>query len=144
MNTSVGPNCAFWLQSPENGATLDPAKDGVEIDIFEYHRAAETENIYFNLHWNGYGVQHKTIGSKAAIPGISNGFHLFALEWTPTEYIVYVDGVEKARTSTALSHRPEFLVLSMEINGYGGDHLKGTYPDYFEVDYVKVYALKQP
>lgn len=142
VNSSIGPHCAFWLQSPDNGATLDPAKDGVEIDIFEYHRAADTGFVYHNLHWNGYGQHHQTLGSRAEIPGIVNGFHTFGLEWTPKEYIVYVDGVEKGRTSTALSHRSEFLVLSMDINGYGGDHLTGTYPDFFEVDYVKVYALK--
>lgn len=142
VNGSIGPHCALWLQSPDNGATLDPAKDGVEIDIFEYHRAEGREFVYHNLHWNGYGSQHKTLGSRAEIPGMAEGFHTFGLEWTPNEYIAYVDGVEKARTSTAISHRSEFLVLSMDINGYGGDHLKGIYPDFFEVDYVKVYALK--
>jgi len=142
VNTTVGPHCSFWLQSPTYGATNNPSIDGVEIDIFEYHQAFGFDNLYHNLHWNGYGASHQTLGVQETIPGISNGFHVFGLEWTPREYIVYVDGIEKARTSTAVSHRSEFIILSMEITGYGGNRYAGIYPDIFEVDYVKVYQRK--
>ena len=148
VNQQTGPHCAFWLLQHSVGVVNkipNPSVFGTEIDVFEYHRATGTENLYFTLHWNGYDFSnnsHRKVSSTALIPGIANGFHLFALEWTPKEYIVYVDGVEKARTSIAVSHVPEFLILSTEIVGFGGDRfqMNSTAPDVFEVDYIKVYA----
>ncbi len=150
VNKQLGPHAAFWLLSHVTGQEQDvpnPSIYGTEIDIFEYHRLEGTENLYFGLHWNGYNfsnASHRAVFSKSNIPGISTGFHTFGLEWTPKEYIVYVDGKEMARSSEALSHIPEFVILSTEINGYGGDRFKmsSAVPDSFEVDYVKVYARK--
>lgn len=140
INTSKGPHSAFWLQSPTVGNTpFNPATNGVEIDIFEHHRKFDSTRIFHNLHWNGYGTNHQTLGTSSAIPGIGVGFHTFALEWTPTEYVFYVDNVEKWRTSTSVSRRSEFLLFSMELTGFGGDPALGTYPDKLDIDYVKVY-----
>jgi beta-glucanase (GH16 family) len=148
VNQQTGPHCAFWLLQHSVGVVNiipNPSVFGTEIDVFEYHRAAGTENLYFTLHWNGYDFSndsHQKVSGTALIPGIADGFHLFALEWTPKEYIVYVDGIEKARTTTAISHVPEFLILSTEITGFGGDRYKmsNTEPDVFEVDNIKVYS----
>jgi|GEM_PF-2290259 len=148
VNQQTGPHCAFWLLQHSVGVVNkipNPSVFGTEIDVFEYHRATGTENLYFTLHWNGYDFSnnsHRKVSSTALIPGIANGFHLFALEWTPKEYIVYVDGVEKARSNIAVSHVPEFLILSTEIVGFGGDRfqMNSTASDVFEVDYIKVYA----
>ena len=148
VNQQTGPHCAFWLLQHSVGVVNkvpNPSVFGAEIDVFEYHRATGTENLYFTLHWNGYNFSndsHRKVSSTAFIPGIADGFHLFGLEWTPKEYIVYIDGVEKARTSIAVSHVPEFLILSTEIVGFGGDRfqMSSTTPDVFEVDYIKVFA----
>lgn len=142
LNQSIGPDVAFWLQSPTNGATNNPSIDGVEIDIAEYNHSQGDNNLYHALHWNGYGQFAQSILLTNYIPGISNGFHIFGLEWSPKEYIVYVDGIEKGRTSTAVSHRSEFIILSSEIIDFGGDRFAGTYPDYFDIDYVKIYKPK--
>ena len=82
--------------------------------------------------------------TSARIPGIAEGFHTFALQWTPKEYIVYIDGVQQAQTTQAVSHIPEFIILSTEITGYGGDQtlMSNNIADVFEVDYVKVYERK--
>lgn len=142
LNSSIGPNVGFWLQSPTNGATNNPAIDGVEVDIAEYNHAQGNNTLYHNLHWNGYGQFHQALIYSEYLPGISNGYHTFGLEWNPREYISYVDGVERARTNTAVSHRSEFIVLSMEVIAFGGNRFAGTYPDYFDIDYVKMYRLK--
>jgi beta-glucanase (GH16 family) len=150
VNTQTGPHCAFWLIQHSVGVANTPPNPsiyGTEIDIFEYHKAAGNENLYFGLHWNGYNTADNTakvLYGSSYTPGISNGFHVFGLEWTPKEYIVYVDGKEKIRSSNAVSHTPEFILLSTEITGYGGDRFKmsNTMPDVFEVDYLKVYARK--
>nr|WP_276900034.1 family 16 glycosylhydrolase [Pedobacter kyonggii] len=143
VNKTIGPHCSFWLQSPTMGATNNPALDGVEIDIFEHHMANGANIARQNLHWNGYGANHQTIGSKQTISGLQAGFHTFGLEWTSSAYIFYVDGIEKWRTSTAISHRSEFLIFSMEVTGFGGDRFAGTYPDFMDIDWVRVYRTKK-
>lgn len=141
MNTSLGPHVAFWLQSPDLGKTLDPAVDGAEIDIFEYHRK-KPGSVFHNLHWNGYGVNHQSTGTEISIPSITSGYHTFGLEWTDKEYVFYVDGVETWRISSALSKRKEYIILSAELTGWGGDPSSGSFPDEVTYDYVRVYKKK--
>jgi len=140
MNQVLGPHVAFWLQSPfihkENN---NPQKFGTEIDIFEYHTNGGSKYVYHNLHWNGYGKYHKSVGEKIQIDNIDRGFHTFGLEWTKKEYIFYVDGKETWRTTEALSHIPEYLILSAELSGWGGNFKKSKFPDSVVFDYVKVY-----
>ena len=40
-------------------------------------------------------------------------FHVFSVEWTPTEYVFRISGHEVWRTDQGVSHDPEFLILSM-------------------------------
>jgi len=142
MNKQLGPHVAFWLQSPALGKTGDPAQDGTEIDIFEYHR--ETPDlVYHNLHWDGYGENHKTTGEQVPYPEIKSGFHTFGLEWTKDEYFFYVDGKETWRITTAVSQRNEYLILSTELTGWGGDPALGVFPDEVIFDYVRVYKPKK-
>ena len=141
MNRQIGPHVAFWLQSPDMGKTLNPAADGTEIDIFEFHRKTP-DIVYHNLHWDGYGANHKTVGQKVADTSIKSGFHQFGLEWTKDEYIFYVDGKETWRSSSAVSQRNEFMILSTELTGWGGDPALGNFPDEVVFDYVRVYKVK--
>ncbi len=141
MNRTLGPHVAFWLQSPDVAKTGDPAKHGVEIDIFEYHRKAPGI-AHHNLHWDGYGAEHKSAGKQIPVPGIDDGYHVFGLEWTETEYIFYVDGLETWRTATSVSQRSEYLILSTELTGWGGDPAQGKFPDEVVFDYVRVYKRK--
>ncbi|TKC07096.1 glycoside hydrolase family 16 protein [Pedobacter frigoris] len=143
MNSSIGPHVAFWLQSNTMGTTTnDPANNGVEIDIFEYHRKTP-DKINHNLHWDGYGTAHKTKETVVAAKNIDDGqFHTFALEWTETQYVFYVDGIETWRTTEAISKIPEYIILSTELTGYGGTPSLGTYPDQITFDYVRVYKPK--
>lgn len=141
MNRSLGPHVAFWLQSPTLGKTGNPATDGVEIDIFEYHRKTPG-TVHHNLHWDGYGENHKHTGQPIPFTGIGEGFHTFGVEWTKNEYIFYVDGKETWRTTSAISQRSEYLILSTELTGWGGDPSTGTFPDEVIFDYVRVYRPK--
>ena len=142
MNHELGPHVAFWLQTPTMGKVLgNPSQSGVEIDIFEYHRK-EPSTVHHNLHWDGYGADHKSTGSKIAVPSVASGFHTFGLLWTEKEYIFYVDGKETWRTITAISNVDEYLILSLELTGWGGDPSKAILPDEVVYDYVRVYQQK--
>ena len=141
VNKQIGTHVAFWLQSGDMGKTLDPVVDGDEVDIFEYHRKTPL-TVYHNIHWNGYGTTHKTIGAQIPFVGIDYGFHTFGLEWTKEAYIFYVDGKETWRTSTAVSQHNEYLILSTELTGWGGDPALGNLPDAVTFDYIRVYRPK--
>lgn len=143
MNKELGPHVAFWLQSPSiHKEKNNPQKYGTEIDIFEYHTNGGDQFVYHNLHWNGYGKNHKSIGDKIKIEDINQGYHTFGLKWTENEYIFYVDGIETWRTTEAISHIPEYMILSAELSGWGGDFKKSEFPDKVFFDYVKVYKKK--
>ena len=141
VNHELGAHTAFWLQSPALSKGLDdPAQFGTEIDIFEYHINQGRSWVYHNLHWNGYGAEHKQAGTKVEIAGIDEGFHTFGLLWTADAYVFYVDGQETWRTSEAVSQIPEYIILSVELSGWGGDVTQATLPDEILFDYVRVYA----
>lgn len=141
MNHSKGPHIAFWLQSPTMSNTGNLALNGTEIDVFEYHRM-NPDSIYHTIHWDGYGSSHKQVGTRVFIPEIATGFHTFGLEWDSLKYVFYVDGIKTWQTNTAVSNRSEYMILSTELTGFGGNPALGTYPDSVVFDYVRVYQRR--
>jgi beta-glucanase (GH16 family) len=147
---------AFWLQSPDLGLYLgDPGRSGVEMDIVEhdlFSSVASTPIWHGALHWDGYGAAHQFRNHLEPMPGIGDGFHVYALEWTPTALRFYYDGALVWDASDGpISHRAEFLILSSEVEdslinsipagGYGG---RSESAARMIVDYVRVYALPEP
>lgn len=134
---------AFWLQSPTIGSTLDPRISGVEIDIME--NFTRDGAFSHNIHWNGYGRDHKGAGSgDIKRPGMTEGFHTFGVDWNAKNYIFYVDGQETWRYEGPVSDREQFLLISAECDGYRSGTptaaLKSArLPDYFIVDYIRVF-----
>ncbi len=155
LQTQEGWWSAFWLQSPTIGCCPDPEVAGVEVDIMESFRRDNT--VSHNNHWSGYGPDHKCAGSgDIKLEDTPDGYHTFGLEWTPEEYIYYIDGKETWRCSEAVSQREQFILVSTECMGYRwldvltGEILesstkpaeilkKAVLPDAFIVDYVRVY-----
>ena len=133
---------AFWMMAPGVSKVGDEGRDGTEIDIVEI--PWRDGKITMNLHWDGYGKDHKKAGTSLTRAGLTAGFHDYGLLWTPTEYVFYVDGTEVWRSQAGgVSQVPEHLLLTEEIGTWGGDIRKAALPDYFEVDYVRVYELSQ-
>jgi beta-glucanase (GH16 family) len=137
---------AFWMQSPTIGSSLDPAVSGVELDIME--NFTRTNRISHNIHWDGYGKNHKHKGSgEVAFGETPDRFHTFGMHWTRTNYVFYVDGRETWRVDGPVSHTPQFLLVSTECEGYRKGNrdqpsarLKtAVLPDAFVVDYVRVF-----
>lgn len=138
LPTQPGHWPAFWIMSDSVFKVGDDGRDGTEIDVAEFPKRDGTYEI--NLHWDGYGREHKSKGKKITEPTITNGFHTYALQWTPTNYTFYVDGREVWQTTVGgVSQAPEYLKLTEEIGDWGGDIRAAKLPDYFEVDYVRVY-----
>ena len=141
-DNGTGYHCAFWLQSPGSVVVSEDGRNGTEIDIIEkFHH---DDIIQHCLHWNGYGEEHERAKCSFPWPGIMDGFHTFALKWTPEEYVFYVDGVETWRTNAGgVSQVPAFLRFTLEFSqGWNGKIEEADLPDDFVVDYVRVYQAE--
>lgn len=147
---------AFWLMSPTMEKDYLKENDfisgetGTEIDIFE----SLWSSYQAALHWNGYGEHHKTINSGSNHPSVpvdiyDGNFHTFAVNWTPTEYIFYVDNHEFWRVdggpnfkNCGINRKPNYIKLTVESAPWQGPHPEGFTEGEMVVDYVRVYTQK--
>ena len=150
--TQQGHWCAFWLWNTSEQHIDGSGRDGTEIDILE--KAVLIDQAEHNLHWDGYGAEHQTAGHVVTGAGLDDGgWHTIRLDWYPDQYVFFVDGVETWRTSAGgVSQVPDFVILSDEIGNFGtgpgawgvGPIEDATLPDYYSIDYVRVYAYVPP
>ena len=139
FGTQPGHWPAFWLFSrPGVGKVGNEGRDGTEIDIME--KAWLSDHINHALHWDGYGKDHRSKGTKVHAPGVSKGWHTFGLHWKPDEYVFTIDGTETWRSKAGgVSQVKAFVKLTEEIGKWAGDIRKAKLPDHFLVDYVRVF-----
>lgn len=165
FNDSPGEWSAFWMTAKTMVIPGDPHANGTEIDIVE-HRSVNANNVLnhnravANIHWDGYGTEHKSVGSGLVGANLSTGWHLFAMEWTTNFQKFYYDGVLVwgVTNSTAkvpvppeapVSQRSQYLILSCEVRN---DHWAGNIPvggygsrasssTKLNVDYVRSYTF---
>ena len=157
-----GEWCAFWIYSPTNGDPMgDPATAGVEIDVVE-HRVTDQggwtalkDMSAMNLNWDGYGTSMKNEQKVAGLPGsapIQETWRTFGVLWSETGYTFYVDGVELWSSPDAVSHRPETIQLTCEVQdaSWAGDVPPGGYGPLaasttgMQVDWVRVWQPPHP
>ena len=154
-----GWHAAFWLQAPGVGATPDPAVSGVETDIMETYRLVSDGIVVGGNGWNGYGKNSCWFDHFAwKHEETADGWHNYGCDWTPEGYTFYCDGKKVGEQNYPVSHVEQFLLVSTEPGGYrkaGSDGglsagrrtwgkpderlFKAQLPDFFEVDYVRVY-----
>lgn len=151
-----GQWCAFWLTSPTIGDPLgDPADAGAEIDIVEHRIIDESgwkigDWVAQNVIWDGYGAHRADVHHGSPLPdgGPVNGvWHTFGVLWDDSQYVFYVDANEMWRTSTAVSQRSEYVLLTCEILDHdwagnipdGGYGPKSDSSPGMEVDWVRVW-----
>ncbi len=158
-DSSPGMWSAFWMQSPTMGNPIgDPQTAGTEIDICE-HRVVDgsgtdiSGKIVGNIHWDGYGASHQSTGYTSPSLGLGTGYHVYGLEWTPTQQKFYIDGVLRWTVNDAsnspVSQRTEFLILSSEVDEtsttWAGPIPAGGYGSLLttttkmQIDYVRFY-----
>lgn len=143
LQKSAGVWAAFWIQSTDIAKGEDPAIYGAEIDIMEFFKKLGTDIVSHNVHW-AYGPnQQTTRGMQSYLEGVSEGFHTFALEWTPEKYVFFIDGLKFYEVTKGLSQIEEYMILSMELPSKMEELKNAVFPDEFIVDYVKVYKKKE-
>lgn len=118
---------------------------GGEIDIMEHRGSIPTE-VSSAYHWgDNAGEGHKYLSKRYDIgTDWPEGFHVYAVEWEPTEIRFYVDG-ENYFTVTdkeaPISSTPMNIILNTAVGGhFDGDPTEATvFPQHFDIDYVRVY-----
>ncbi|MBN2177273.1 MAG: glycoside hydrolase family 16 protein [Demequinaceae bacterium] len=150
--TQQGHWCAFWLWNTNQGGVDGSGRDGTEIDIIE--KAWLIDQASHGLHWDGYGEYHQGTGQTVTGAGLDDGgWHVIRLDWYPDEYVFFVDEVETWRTDAGgVSQEPNYVILSEEIGNFGvgaeewgvGPIEDAALPDYFYVDYVRVWEYVPP
>jgi len=143
---SAGWWSAFWLFSRSVHNVDGSGRDGTEIDIMETF--GWTDKVSQALHWDSYEEDHQVAVQAMTKPGIRRGWHTFALEWYPDEYVFFVDGRETWRTEAGgVSQVPQWVKLSGEVDTTDGaaniwwanTPFPKNFPDKFIIDWVRVY-----
>ncbi len=148
---------AFWLSTEAIGDFVT-GKKGTEIDVFEsplWHRCLKGKDnnmVTSNLHYGGYQAGHRYKNVAVSRPhNPYTEYNTYGVEWNEDGYIFYVNGKETGRSRFGgVSQTPEYLLLSVEIDGVAGKpfhgwsgkitrNAHGTFPADFIVDYVRVY-----
>ncbi|TAE77927.1 MAG: glycosyl hydrolase family protein [Verrucomicrobia bacterium] len=162
-DSSPGMWSAFWMQSPTMGNPIgSPNSAGTEIDICEHRKVDGSGtnrdgNVGGVIHWDGYGADHKSHGYDSGNLGLGTGYHIYGMEWTPTQQKFYIDGVLRwtinNAPNTPVSQRSEFIILSSEVDDTsttwagpipaGGYGTLATTTTKMKVDYVRVYRRSE-
>jgi beta-glucanase (GH16 family) len=150
----------FLFYSPGAYPGVDPndlpGSLGSEIDAVEYFGDNDVQGTYKGAIQNsvfyprkkadgsieqvkvGGRVNTKKITGKTKKP--SAAYHVYEVEWTPSAYIFRMDGKETSRITRGISHRPQFLYLSMLTSAWElPDMDVKTLPATMKVDWVRVY-----
>ena len=145
----AGPRLARVVLAPAARAPHATARRpwGAEIDVVEWYGADDrrgglTSTVY----------RPTPDGAKEQIGGRFpdtdsflasrsdrwwRNYHVFSVEWTPTEYVFRIDGRETWRTSEGISHHPQFLILSQLTSDYELAANPEAAPQHTYVDWVQ-------
>jgi beta-glucanase (GH16 family) len=70
----------------------------------------------------------------------TGSYHVFSVEWTPTEYVFRIDGRETLRTSAGVSQTEEYLILSLLVSNFESLRITpDALPQKMDVDWVRVW-----
>jgi beta-glucanase (GH16 family) len=127
-----------------------------EIDIMEFYRGQLLANIAclnrdgYSAKWFGKRYRTDSMGGKAW----ADQFHVWRMDWSDREISLFLDDQLLNRVFVdSLYNRdgsgfnpfrqPHFMLLNLAIGGdNGGDPVGTSFPNRFEVDYVRVYQRK--
>ena len=143
---------AYWML----GSNFDSAgwpRCG-EIDILE--AINDFTHIHGTLHY-GTGnpwAPDNNGGAYEPSVDVSDDYHVYAIEWEPTVFRWYFDGVNYYTSSNWWSvdaypapfNQPFFFILNIAVGGRwpGYPDASTPFPQYMHIDYVRVYEKTSP
>lgn len=140
---------AFWLLG-DNIASVGWPSCG-EIDVMEY-RGQAPATVLGSAHGPGYSGGNSLTSSYSLPSGdFSQGFHVFAVEWTASRITWSVDGnLYKTITPSSLPSNgtwvfdhPFSILLNLAVGGtfVGSPDASTVFPQSMIVDWVRVYRI---
>jgi len=120
-----------------------------EIDIMEFI-GRDPNHIHGTLHYAVDG-KHQSDGGELETPRPYDGFHIYAVEWSPEQIDFFFDSkkyhtvlIDKAGKGDANAFRaPHFLRINFALGGdWGGAIDDKALPQKFLIDYVRVYRAE--
>ena len=120
-----------------------------EIDIMEF-LGHEPNVAYGTLHFYSFDGQKRTSsGTWKGRSDLTQGFHVYALEWEPDAIRWFIDGRLFHQTTSGVPHTPHYLILNTAVGGAwpGNPDATTVFPQYHDIDWVRVYqreATVQP
>ncbi|SDT88671.1 Glycosyl hydrolases family 16 [Verrucomicrobium sp. GAS474] len=142
---------AFWLMpnrsGPEKKGVRGSTSDGgMEFDVMEHLAIWGPYRYNIAMHWDGYGKDHRSAGSKIYFQPDKDGFVTAGLLWTPGSAIYYANGREVLRLeSPRVASVPEMMMFTLPSGGWDGNVLdpqNPQLPDECVVDYVRCWQRR--
>jgi len=137
---------AFWMLGDDIGSVGWPQSG--EIDVME-NVGYEPNTVHGTIHGPGYSGGSGPGGTYSIGQPFADGFHTFAVDWTPTAITWSVDGVNYQTKTTAdtggnewVFDHPFFMLLNVAVGGTwpGYPDASTQFPQQMKVDYVRVYS----
>lgn len=148
LPTQPGVWPAFWMM-PDRGGVNEPQwkrsdtkNGGMEFDIMEHLTRWGVNRFNIALHWDGYGKEHKSIGSTSIyFTPDKDGFVTSGLLWTSGEVVFYCQGQEIGRwKNERIMNVPGHIMFTLPAGGWDNDWLDDAkLPAEFLIDYVRVW-----
>lgn len=146
---------AFWTLGNNFSQVGWPACG--EIDIMEMGSGAAisagviNQRVGSTAHWDNEG-QWASYSRFLDMPAdLDDGFHIFSMDWTPTQIATYIDGqliwtfriqIDSCADCSEF-HQPHFIILNMAVGGnYTGllspGQITATVPAEMLIDYIRI------
>jgi beta-glucanase (GH16 family) len=115
-----------------------------EIDIMEL-LGSDPTTYYMSQHW-GAPTSPGLAAWQYTGPDFSAGFHTFAVEWQPGVIRWLLDGQVLVTSTYNVPDVPMYLILNTAVGGNwpGNPTDQTVFPQYHDVDYVRVYRDASP
>jgi len=148
----AGSHAAFWILTP----TVVGDIAGHEVDVMESFgsprpNAAKGTNVWHGVWYPdpdelpvGFPFVQVHEATNSAVfggPPWHQGFHVYAVHWTPSRYSFWIDGRRVAVVRVGLTGTPKFLILSLLTRDWEVPDLTTHSLDTYvmSVDWVKVW-----
>ncbi len=138
-NTGIGPN--FWLWDKDSSITS-------EIDVFEFN--GKTNHFISNVHYIAEsGEEHHGLKNHPDYIVVDDSeFHTYAVHWTPRKIKFYFDDelfVKTRKYADNMVSMPLIIDVNVPLHTMCQliDTVHTHLPHQYEIDYVRVYQLKE-
>lgn len=126
---------AFWLLP----STLKPLP---EIDIMEV-LGHEPNRLYLHYHHLDRNGVKQSAGRGVRTRDLSQGWHVYGVDWSPEHIIWYLDGREVFRYTrrASIPDEPMYIIINLAVGGEwpGAPNRSTVFPARFEIDYVRAW-----